>query len=74
MTVHNNRAYHQEVMHLQKMAGLHNHRMDTAAMAPPSKIPTSITPSSRNPWACTAKDRSRVPLPSVRRYLALSPS
>jgi benzoylformate decarboxylase/acetolactate synthase-1/2/3 large subunit len=32
MTVHNNRAYHQEVMHLQKMAGLHNRRMDTAAI------------------------------------------
>jgi benzoylformate decarboxylase/acetolactate synthase-1/2/3 large subunit len=32
MLVHNNRAYHQEVMHLQKMAGLHNRRMDTAAI------------------------------------------
>jgi acetolactate synthase I/II/III large subunit len=30
MIVHNNRAYHQEVMHLQKMAALHNRRMDTA--------------------------------------------
>ena len=28
--MHNNRAYHQEVMHLQRMAGLHNRRMDTA--------------------------------------------
>jgi acetolactate synthase-1/2/3 large subunit len=32
MVMHNNRAYHQEVMHLQKMAGLHNRRMDTAAI------------------------------------------
>ena len=32
MMMHNNRAYHQEVMHLQKMAGLHNRRMDTAAI------------------------------------------
>jgi acetolactate synthase I/II/III large subunit len=32
MVIHNNRAYHQEVMHLQKMAGLHNRRMDTAAI------------------------------------------
>jgi acetolactate synthase I/II/III large subunit len=32
MIVHNNRAYHQEVMHLQKMAALHNRRMDTAAI------------------------------------------
>ncbi|TMA12917.1 MAG: twin-arginine translocation signal domain-containing protein [Deltaproteobacteria bacterium] len=32
MVVHNNRAYHQEVMHLQKMAALHNRRMDTAAI------------------------------------------
>jgi acetolactate synthase-1/2/3 large subunit len=30
LLMHNNRAYHQEVMHLQKMAGLHNRRMDTA--------------------------------------------
>jgi thiamine pyrophosphate-dependent acetolactate synthase large subunit-like protein len=30
--MHNNRAYHQEVMHLQKMAGLHNRRMDTAGI------------------------------------------
>src|SRR5271157_645169 len=30
MLMHNNRAYHQEVMHLQRMAGLHNRRMDTA--------------------------------------------
>jgi len=30
MLMHNNRAYHQELMHLQKMAGLHNRRMDTA--------------------------------------------
>src|SRR5262249_8582697 len=30
MLMHNNRAYHQEVMHLQKMAGLHDRSMDTA--------------------------------------------
>lgn len=32
MVIHNNRAYHQEVMHLQKMAALHNRRMDTASI------------------------------------------
>jgi acetolactate synthase I/II/III large subunit len=32
LVMHNNRAYHQEVMHLQKMAGLHNRRMDQAAI------------------------------------------
>ena len=32
MLMHNNRAYHQEVMHLQKMAALHNRRMDTASV------------------------------------------
>ena len=32
MLMHNNRAYHQELMHLQKMAGLHNRRMDTAGI------------------------------------------
>ena len=32
MLMHNNRAYHQEVMHLQKMAALHNRRMDTAGI------------------------------------------
>jgi thiamine pyrophosphate-dependent acetolactate synthase large subunit-like protein len=30
--VHNNRAYHQEVMHLQKMASLHNRRADQAGI------------------------------------------
>jgi len=28
--MHNNRAYHQETMHVQRMAGLHNRRPDTA--------------------------------------------
>ncbi len=32
MVIHNNRAYHQELMHLQKMAALHNRRMDTASV------------------------------------------
>ncbi len=32
MLMHNNRAYHQEVMHLQKMAALHNRRMDMASV------------------------------------------
>jgi acetolactate synthase I/II/III large subunit len=30
MVMFNNRAYHQEIMHLQKMAGLHNRRPDQA--------------------------------------------
>ena len=30
--MHNNRAYHQELMHLQKMAGLHNRPMDRASI------------------------------------------
>jgi thiamine pyrophosphate-dependent acetolactate synthase large subunit-like protein len=32
MIMHNNRAYHQELMHLQKMAGLHNRSMDRASI------------------------------------------
>ena len=32
MLMHNNRDYQQEVMHLQKMAALHNRRMDTASI------------------------------------------
>jgi acetolactate synthase I/II/III large subunit len=36
MIMHNNRAYHQEMMHLQKMAGLHDRRPDQA------KIGTAI--------------------------------
>ncbi len=28
--MYNNRAYHQELMHLQRMAALHNRRMDQA--------------------------------------------
>ncbi|MBI4247290.1 MAG: thiamine pyrophosphate-binding protein [Candidatus Rokubacteria bacterium] len=30
MLMHNNRAYHQEVMHVQRMAALHNRRPDTS--------------------------------------------
>lgn len=30
MVMHNNRGYHQETMHLQRMAGMHNRRMDQA--------------------------------------------
>ena len=30
MVMHNNRAYHQEVMHLQRMAALHDRRPDQA--------------------------------------------
>jgi thiamine pyrophosphate-dependent acetolactate synthase large subunit-like protein len=30
MVMYNNRAYHQELMHLQRMAALHNRRMDQA--------------------------------------------
>jgi acetolactate synthase-1/2/3 large subunit len=30
MVMHNNRGYYQEVMHLQRMAALHNRRMDTS--------------------------------------------
>jgi thiamine pyrophosphate-dependent acetolactate synthase large subunit-like protein len=30
LVMHNNRCYHQEIMHVQRMAGLHQRRLDTA--------------------------------------------
>jgi acetolactate synthase-1/2/3 large subunit len=30
MVMHNNRCYHQEIMHVQRMAGIHQRRQDTA--------------------------------------------
>jgi acetolactate synthase-1/2/3 large subunit len=30
LVMHNNRCYHQEIMHVQRMAGLHQRRVDTA--------------------------------------------
>ena len=32
MVMHNNRGYHQETMHLQRMASMHNRRMDTSGI------------------------------------------
>ncbi len=32
MVMHNNRCYHQEIMHVQRMAGIHQRRQDTAGI------------------------------------------
>ena len=60
--MHNNRAYHQEIMHVQRMAALHNRRRRPAhGSAPPSTIPRSTTRSSRRRKACGRRARSTDP-------------
>ncbi len=58
--MHNNRAYHQEVMHIQRMANRHQRGITNAGIGTTIKIPTSISRPSRAAWACTAKDRSPI--------------
>jgi len=73
MMIHNNRAYHQEVMHLQKMASLHNRRMDTAAIGTTidnpnidfAKLAQSLGVSSEGP----IKDPAAI-APALSRALA----
>jgi acetolactate synthase-1/2/3 large subunit len=73
MVIHNNRAYHQEVMHLQKMASLHNRRMDTAAIGTTienpnidfAKLAQSLGVSSEGP----IKDPAAI-APALSRALA----
>jgi acetolactate synthase I/II/III large subunit len=73
MVIHNNRAYHQEVMHLQKMASLHNRRMDTAAIGTTidnpnidfAKLAQSLGVSSEGP----IKDPAAI-VPALSRALA----
>ena len=73
--MHNNRAYHQEVMHIQRMADRHNRGITQRAHRHDARpIRTSITPRSRRGWACTRRDRSPTRTISGRRSSARSTS
>ena len=65
IVMHNNRAYHQEVMHVQRMANRHKRGIDRATSARRSRIRRSISRRSRRAWECMPKGRSR-----IRRILA----
>ena len=73
--MHNNRAYHQEVMHIQRMANRRQRGILTArASGRRSRIRTSTTPSWRRAWACTRKGRSPNPNdlgPAIQRAIAV---
>ena len=60
--VHNNRAYHMEIMHTGRMAMRRSRDTQRrSASAAISAIPTSTTRRWRNRWACTARGRSTNP-------------
>ena len=59
--VHNNRAYHMEIMHTVRMADRRSReRQPDAPRLRYLAIPTSTTPRWRNRWACMARGRSRI--------------
>src|SRR5258706_14976283 len=74
MLMHNNRAYHQEVMHLQKMAGLHNRRMDTARIGTAIEAPNidyAKLAQSQGVWAEGAITNPADIGPALKRALAV---
>ncbi len=74
MVMHNNRAYHQEVMHLQKMAGLHNRRMDTAAIGTTIDNPNIDFAKLAQSMGVWAEGPITIRQRSARRCRARSPS
>ena len=70
--MHNNRAYHQEVMHLQRMADRHQRGITTRRSARPSRIRISIMQPWPAVWECMAKGLSPIPTtlgPALKRAL-----
>jgi benzoylformate decarboxylase/acetolactate synthase-1/2/3 large subunit len=72
MLMHNNRAYHQEVMHLQKMAALHNRRMDTAGIGTVIENPNIDFAKLAQSQGVWAEGPISDPPRSARRCRALS--
>ena len=60
LVMHNNRAYHQEVMHLQRMANRRQRGITNAGIGTKIRIRTSTTRRSRAAWVSTRKGRSRI--------------
>ncbi len=59
--MHNNRAYHEELMHVQRMANRHNRGIDRAGIGTTFEDPKMDFASSRKAWASTPRARSRTP-------------
>ena len=60
MVMHNNGGYYQEVMHLQRMASLHNRRTEQAWKVTACAILTLTLPKLRKAWACGQKAPSKI--------------
>lgn len=66
--VHNNRAYHQEVMHLQRMPARRQRGADgRPRSATCSRSPLSNMPRWQKEWAYGRRDPSMIPRTSHRR-------
>ena len=72
--MHNNRAYHQEVMEVQRMALAHGRNATRAHIGTKLEIRRSISRSWRRAWASTARARSRTRRISAPRSGARSTS
>ena len=71
--MNNNRAYHEEVMHLQRMANRRERGIDRARHRQRrSTTRRSISRSSRRAWACTPRGRSPIRTIWRRRSAARS--
>ena len=68
MVMHNNGGYYQEVMHLQRMAALHNRRTDQAWIGNSFVTPTLTTPKLRKAWVCGQKAPSKIQRNLKARY------
>ena len=68
--MHNNRAYHQEIMQLQRMANQHNRGVDIDTLQDrhgDREVRISITRSWRRAWVLRRRDRSQIRKISARR-------
>ena len=67
-SMHNNRAYHQEVMHVQRMANRHNRGITRAPHRHNARQPEHrLREDRRRAWACTRRDRLPIPMIWDRR-------
>ena len=72
--MHNNRAYHQEVMHVQRMANRHNRGITRASIGTTLTDPNIDFATVAKGWACIPKGRSPIPTilgPAIRRAVAV---
>ena len=74
MLMHNNRCYHQEIMHIQRMAAIHNRpHAHVAHRHRDLRSRHRLRQSSRRAWACGRKGRSPSPAkvgPALKRAIA----